>query len=204
MASKPVPAIDHFFGAGEDYSSEAVDIAAGKGFNGNGITEFVSTGNITGGSGQFALTASWSWAPLSGNVGGVLFFQGGALIAIPIGWVPSVLPTFGITVLTNLSIFGDYSGIMSYAGQLDLFLNVAPFVDLALMPADWMNSISWQTDKNEFTNVFSENPQPVPAPGRRMSRDRLPRIPEIGARPGVATHPLRVFMPPPLIGRPET
>jgi RHS repeat-associated protein len=157
--------VDQYASAGFDYASEAADIARGGlgGFNGNGITEFVSTGSIQGASGTFEATASGSFS--SGfNIGGVIIGRDGFLIAIPIGWVPQAVVSGAITSAVNFSMVLDYSGAMSYADQLVLLLNMAPLLDLALSAFEEFKYGWWEDGKQDFSAVFSSNPNPAPPP----------------------------------------
>jgi RHS repeat-associated protein len=166
VSKATVKYVDQYASAGFDYTSEVADISKSgiSGFNGNGITEWIGTGYIPGGSGTFQWTASGSFSE-GFNLGGVLIGRGGMAIAIPVGWVPEAFMSSGaITSAVNLSMVLDYSGTISYANQLVFLGNLVPILNLALGAFEEFKYGWWENGKAEFSAVFSSNPNPRPPP----------------------------------------
>ncbi|MGW0882494.1 toxin TcdB middle/N-terminal domain-containing protein [Streptomyces sp. NPDC002671] len=163
-SAKSLNYFDNAASTGFDFASEANSISSSgvSGFNGNGITEFVNTGNIQGASGKFEAVFDIT----GGNVGGVLLGRSGALICIPIGWVPqATLSVGGVTSAVNLSMVLDSSGKMSYADQLVFVGNAVPVLDLALGAFEEFKYGWWEDGKNGFSQWFHSAPASGEDPG---------------------------------------
>lgn len=164
LSLKSLGYVDTTASFGWDAASEANAISRGGlgAFNGNGITEFVNTGYIKGASGCFETTFDIT----GGNIGGVLFGRSGALICVPIGWVPqAVLSAGGVTSAVNLSMLLDYSGKMSYADQLVFVGNAVPILDLALGAFEEFRYGWWEDGKEGFSRWFRSVPTSGERPG---------------------------------------
>ncbi len=78
------------------------------------------------------------------------FFQNGALLSVPVGWVPNVLMNYGgITLLTETSIGLDKFGVISYDDQLIHILKLISFIGIALSIGD-IGNMDWYNETKQW------------------------------------------------------